>query len=95
MNEKRSYKVTIFGDQYTLVSDESQDSILESATLLDSLMKDIAEKSKIADAKKVAVLAALRIANSLVHTESVVEAYANKEQRLTDFVDQALNKKGL
>ena len=44
--------------------------------------------------KKVAVLAALRIANDLVHVESALEAYTYKEQKLIDSINHALKNNG-
>ena len=42
MQGSGSYKVSIFGDQYTLKTDESGDLIVKAAALVDSTMKEIA-----------------------------------------------------
>jgi len=69
MNETKSYKLSIFGDHYTVVSDESEVHLLESAHMVDMIMKDIAQKSRNPDAKKIAVLAALKVASNLLNIE--------------------------
>ena len=60
-----SYKVSIFGDQYTIKTDESPELIAKAASLVDSTMKEIACASKF-DSKSIAVLAALRIAHKML-----------------------------
>ena len=90
MNTKKSYKVTIFGDQYTLVSDESEQRVVQSASLVDTLMKEIAAASKISDHKKIAVLAALRLASKLDALESEVSHSDNEKERLLQRIEKEL-----
>ena len=85
-----SYKVSIFGDQYTIRTDESSDLIVKAASLVDSTMKEIAGVSSL-DTKSIAVLAALRIAH---HMMSAEEKQANNEA-LISYIDQELVKLGL
>lgn len=61
----KKYEVVIFGNTYALVSDESLDRIMQSAELIDNLMNEIAHKSRGLDTKKIAILAALQIAQEL------------------------------
>ncbi len=90
MNKAKNYKVSIFGDHYSLWGDESEECITQAATLLDSLMKEIAEKYNMADTKKVAVLAALRVASSLLQVEATLERSQHKKQHLIDLIDREL-----
>lgn len=90
MNNKKSYKVTIFGDQYTLVSDETEQSVVQSATLVDTFMKEIATASKISDQKKIAVLAALRLASKLLALESEVSLSDTEKEKLLRRVEKEL-----
>jgi cell division protein ZapA (FtsZ GTPase activity inhibitor) len=90
MNEKKSYKVQIFEEHYVLVSDESEAFVLKAADMVDSFMKEISHQSNITDAKKIAVLSALRIAEMLLDFE---REYTQKEQKkvaLKDYIDQQL-----
>ncbi len=59
-NIARRIKVTIAGELYTLLSDESEDQVQSAADEVDILMGDIARRSGIIDTRKVAVLAALQ-----------------------------------
>lgn len=90
MNTIKNYKVTIFGDQYTLASDEEHEVVLKAADIVDSLMKEIAQHSKISDAKKIAVLAALQIASKAAILESESEAVKRHKEKLIDRINQEL-----
>lgn len=62
-NDLKRFKVSIFGDTYSLVSDESDDLLLKAAKIVDTSLKDIvANKHVEVDSKKIAVLVALQFA---------------------------------
>lgn len=90
IEKKRNYKVTIFGDQYTLISDEAEECVLKATHMVDSLMQEIAAVSKITDTKKIAVLAALKIASQLAALESETEAIKRHKEKLIHRIDQEL-----
>ncbi len=85
MYEKKRYTVRILGDDYTIVSDETDNHVMASAKQVDELMADIIGKVPSASTQKVAVLAALRIASDLLHahkqrqeSDSKIEACIEK-----------------
>ncbi len=84
------YTVAIFGESYTLRSDESSERLLDAVSLVDETMKEVA-RSSTRDVKSIAVLAALRIAcqanESRVHVESCRE--------LAVFIDDELTRLGM
>lgn len=90
MSNVKQYKVTIFGDHYSLMSDEPEEAVLKAASFIDTMMKEIAEKSKLQDGKKIAVLAALRSANLLTALETERESSVRRYQKLNDLLDQEL-----
>ncbi len=90
-NDKKSYSVRIFDDHYTLISDESERHIEESASMVDSLMKEIAEKSTVTDPKKVAVLTALRIASDLAHMRAREGESGRKQDEIIEALDRTLS----
>lgn len=90
IHKTKNYKVTIFGDQYTLASDEAEEHVIKTARLLDILMQEISQASKLTDAKKIAVLAGLRIASQLVTRESEQEAVNLQNKKLIDRIDREL-----
>jgi cell division protein ZapA (FtsZ GTPase activity inhibitor) len=91
MNEKKSYKVHIFEEQYVLSSNEPEAIVLKAAEVVDLAMKEISHHFAITDTKKIAVLSALRIASMLLQYEC---EYSNREQRiaaLKNYIDQELS----
>lgn len=93
--QTKSCKVTIFGDEYTLVSNESEAHIIESAKLINTFMQEIASKSKSSDAKRVAVLAALRIASQVLQMEAQQEQKEQHMKSLVQELDAELKKHSL
>ena len=91
MNEKKTnLKIHIFGDEYSLLSDESHEHIKQAALLVDDCMQDIVQKSSISSEKKIAVLGALRLASKMMHLESLIQEHAKKEQDLIHGIDRVL-----
>ena len=86
--EKKKYTMTIFGDQYVLVSDEAQEHVMKITMFVDSLMQEIAQATKLSDAKKVAVLAALQIADKFIALEAEAEKKKLWQERLISQIDQ-------
>jgi len=60
-NTLKKCKVSIFGEHYILVTDETEEHLQAAALVVDRVMRDIASKSQLTDSKRIAVLAALQI----------------------------------
>lgn len=84
MMKPTSYKLSIGGDHYCIVSDESPDAIHKAALLVDSMVKEIATKASHVEEKRVATLAALQIATQLVLLESMVATNHQRQQKLVE-----------
>jgi cell division protein ZapA (FtsZ GTPase activity inhibitor) len=80
MNEARNYIVRILNDQYTLCSDESEELIVQSSDLVNLFIREIIDRNKQMEHKKVAVLAALRMASRIVQLESQLHEAKNREE---------------
>ncbi len=90
-NEKNCYRVQIFGDEYTVISDEPESQVIQAATLIDSLMHEIIQNAQqLADPKKIAVLAALRVASRLLDCEQSLETDNDKKVALVEYIEQEL-----
>ena len=63
--EQRLTQVDIFGQSYTLRSDDDSAYIQELASFVDGRMREIADSSSTVDSLKVAILAALNVADEL------------------------------
>ena len=90
IQDKGSYKISIFGDQYIIKTDESPELISQAASLVDSTMKEIACASKL-DAKSIAVLTALRIAHEML----IAGKNQAQHEALLTFINHELMKMGL
>jgi len=84
--EKKKLKIEIFNEQYFVISDENERDLVKASQLVDTLMREIADKSGLHDGKRIAVLAALRIANRIVNLESSLLHYEGKHQELIDII---------
>ena len=90
MSENKKCVVTIFGDEYTLVTTESEKHVMESATSVDQLMKAIAKQAPSYEVKRVAVLAALRLASKVLELEQKLQAQQIHMQELVKDLDSAM-----
>ncbi|MFA5999016.1 MAG: cell division protein ZapA [Candidatus Babeliales bacterium] len=72
--ELKKYKARIFGESYSIVSDEEDEFVLEVVRRVDSVMKEISAQNKmVIDTKKIAVLAALKATEELLAMEQIVK----------------------
>lgn len=90
MYEKKRYIVRILGDDYTIISDEPDNHVMASAKQVDDLMADIITKVPSASIQKVAVLAALRIASDLLHTQTHRKESDSKIEACIEKIEHAL-----
>jgi cell division protein ZapA (FtsZ GTPase activity inhibitor) len=82
----QGYKVSIFGDQYLLKSDEPGDQITKAAEMVDLLMREIVGTTKL-ETKQVAVLAALQLAHRILAMENMQR---EQQSQLVAAIDQEL-----
>ena len=67
--EKNRVRVSIFGQEYTVIGDKSSDYIAEIAEEVDQLMAKIHQANPHMPQAKIAVLAALNFADELAKTK--------------------------
>lgn len=85
------YQVSIFGDRYTLMSDEGADKVENLAHKVDALMNEIAQKIESKDIRQVAVLAALKIMHRLQELEVNLQQKDHEESQLIQYINQQLS----
>ena len=91
-NSVKQYTIEIFGDQYTLRSDESEIHIMKSAELVDTYMKEIAGRAATKNSERIAVLAAVRLASMLLYKEAELEEKELQEEEILALVERELQK---
>ena len=89
-------QVEIFGQIYKVRGDEDQGYIEELARYVDSKMKAIAETTRTIDSLKVAILAALNIADEYFKLErdhkGSEKRVAERASELADALDEAIRE---
>lgn len=88
----KKYKVSIFGESYFLVSDESEHHLTAAAQLVDSCMREIADKSQITESKRIAVLVALQLASKVLAHKETLERYNAHSDKLLNLVATELSR---
>ena len=85
-----SYRVVILGDEYTVMSDESEEHVMQAANYVHALMQEITQKTPSAVPMNVAVLAALRLASKIICDEEVAKKHDEKSAEIARYVDREL-----
>lgn len=87
-NATKKYSLRVFDDEYTILTDEPEEHVMRVAQHVDSIMNDIAQKSDGAHPKKVAVLAALKIASTMFNVESDLNKQNKQQEQLVGVIDE-------
>lgn len=82
-NALKKCKVSIFGEHYVLITDETEEHLHAAAHMVDQVMRDIASKSQLTDSKRIAVLAALQLTSKELLSQQ-------KSDKLIDLLDKML-----
>ena len=90
----RSYKVVIYNQTYSLRSEHGEEYINELAALVDKLMNEIASATMTVDSLRVAILAALQIADELhqlrQELKNTEDEIAERSTKYAELLDQFL-----
>ena len=83
-------------DYRVTCGEDEQAALVESAKYLDSKMREIRDSGKVIGADRIAVMAALNIANEMLqqlqHREQVSRTMSTRIRSLEDKIDTALNR---
>jgi cell division protein ZapA len=89
--EQVAVNIKIFDKEYKIAClPQEKDSLLESARYLDQKMKEVRSAHKIIGADRVAVMAALNIANELLQSQNIKAL--SKLKVMADKVESAISK---
>lgn len=87
--EIKKYKARIFGELYSISSDENEKFVASVVNTVDNYMKEISLKSSGAlDSKHVAVLAALRIAQELLELQGQLDKNQGHLEKIMMLLDE-------
>ena len=86
MNIQKNLKVTLFGKNYSIATNEDEVIILEAVELLNDLMKNKVGKATSIDMEKLAAIIALEIAVDLTKISSQLREYEHKASQLNSLI---------
>ena len=92
MEELKKLKVAIFGKSYSITTDENENDVFQAVELVNSLMKAIAGKTQLQDDSKIAVLAALQLANDLSKSRRLLDLWQTRAQDLDSLLAGQVEK---
>jgi cell division protein ZapA len=99
VSEAKPTSVTILDKEYLIAcSDEERDLLNDAVSLLNERMQEVKNSGKIIGSERIAVLAALNIANEMLAYKNENQDYTSNVdgvvRRLQDKIDDALMKGG-
>lgn len=99
MKAHQGTQVHIFGQVYTLRTRDDGDRVRRVAAKVDEKMNEVADRGAGADSYRVAVLAALELADELLRAEELSEEYrtrvVERSRRIETLLDEAGLARGL
>jgi cell division protein ZapA len=92
MNKTAFTKVTIHGEEYRVAGKTSGSPIAELAAFVDDKIDEVRQRSNIVDMKRIAVLAALNLADELLaeraRSRALIGRVAEQAERLTSALEE-------
>ena len=83
-----SIEVTIYGQSYSLRTDNDQQGIIDVAQLIDTKMRDLASKLSMSSTAKLAILAALNLIYELKSDQTSTANVSGMEKSVDDMISQ-------
>jgi cell division protein ZapA len=95
-NKEQKVRVSIFGEEYSVIGHADREYILRVADLVDRKMREIAMASKNKSPNRIAVLTALNLAGELLEikekTESDLSKVENRAKNILELLDSKLSE---
>ena len=93
MEELKKLKIAVFGKSYCITTDENERDVSHAVELVNSLMKAIASKTHLQDDSKIAVLAALQLANDLSKSQGLLDLWQTRMQDLDSMLTTQVDRR--
>ena len=85
--EKQYVNVSIFGKSYVVSTDEGEEHVLSAAQMLDSLMKEVAEKVPTLSSIDVAILVSLQLAAEEKRGREKQDSFQNRVGQIVSTIE--------
>lgn len=89
----KKIKIAVFGKDYCIATDENEQAVLQAVKTVDTLMKAISSKTHLQDDSKIAVLAALQLANDLSKSQQLLDLWQTRTQKIDNLLTNEVNQK--
>lgn len=86
---QKNLKISIFGKNYLIATDENSDTVTEAAGVVDSLMKSKAEHMPLQSESRLAVIVALELAADLSKKAQELKQWEARVSALSQSLDVA------
>jgi cell division protein ZapA len=90
MDGPKKLTITIFGKNYSIVTDENEAVVYNAAQIVDQMMQTIVNGAELKDYTKVAVLVALQCAVDGIKQKESASRYKIKTGELAEKLEKAL-----
>ena len=94
-NKNKVLELSIFNKVYSITTDENEAEVIAASEMLDKILKDISNKTKINNEGKLAILAALQIAFDLKKQQNIEQSINTKLNNVLSVLDTALSTPGI
>jgi cell division protein ZapA (FtsZ GTPase activity inhibitor) len=88
MNSEKTLKITVLGKNYTVLTNEQEQNVLEAARLYGKMLQEKLDKDKyFVDQERVALVVALELATELIKMQSLLASFENRVATLVDMLN--------
>ena len=88
MSIQKNLKVSIYGKEYPIVTDEDEVIVGRAAHIVDTLLRKVAEKSPTGIDSRAVILVALQVATDLAKQLSFIEKIESRTSALSALLDK-------
>jgi cell division protein ZapA (FtsZ GTPase activity inhibitor) len=88
--ELKNYQVTILGTQYSFVSDEPQEAVMQAAATVDMMMQELVSTNPLQPIHIIAILVALQSVRKMHECQGILLKQQVTQELLVKFADDAL-----
>ncbi len=89
--DSKKVKVRIYGQEYTIVGEKSEEEILEIASYVNDKMHEIGKNSFLGSATSLAVLSAVNITDEMLSERNELQQLRSKNEELKNDVKKYVN----
>ncbi len=90
ISDSKKHQIEILGQNYTIISDETDSDIEKIVYMVNSFLKEIISKSPQIDHTKAIVFVALKLANNTIKLENLISNYEEYNTKIIGRIEQEL-----